>query len=130
MNLLSNREGTSTNDVLERRFIGNILREEAAELDSNQVKLMSSRGFTTSKFYDSRGFDVLDGHKLQYTHAKELRFIDMKRRTSKSGTKTKVSHPIHNKPIYSMLNNAMRRLSFEYTKKMKAMLSKEITIEM
>lgn len=130
MDLLSNRGGNSNNDILEKRFISTILREEANQLDQNQVKLMSSRGFTTSKFYNSRGFQIIDDHKLQYQHAKELRFIDMKRRTSKSGTKNKVSHPVHNKPIYGMLNSILRRLSFEYTQGMKAMLAKQGNIEL
>ncbi|MBL87228.1 MAG: hypothetical protein CMO82_11280 [Winogradskyella sp.] len=123
MDLLNKRDTTQDNDVLEKRFIGHILKEEAEELDNYQQSLMSSRGFTTSSLYNNRGFQVLEDHKLQYTHPQVLRFIDMKTRSSKSGQTTKkIAHPVHNKPIYGMINNVLRRLQFEYTDKMKKML--------
>lgn len=124
MDLLNNREASNTNDLLEKRFIAHILREEAKELDQNQLKLMISRGFKTTQFFNNRGFNVVDDNKLQYTHPLELRFIDMKSRTSKSGVKSKKkSYPVHNKPLFAMMNNIIRRLRFEYTDKMKQMLA-------
>jgi hypothetical protein len=124
MDLLQNRNTANTNDVLEKRFIGHILSEESQPLDQEQIKLMNSRGFSTPTFYNSRGFQVLEDHKLQYTHPTVLRFIDMKSRTSKTGAKSKKkSHTIQNKPLYGLVNNVLRRLQFEYTDKMKQMLS-------
>lgn len=129
MDLLNKRDTTQDNDVLEKRFIGHILKEEAQELDQFQTQLMASRGFETTEFYNNRGFQVLDNNKLQYTHPVVLRFIDMKKRTSKNGqSKPKKSHPVHNKPLYGMVNNILRRLQFEYTDKMKKMLAKEYNI--
>lgn len=131
MDLLQTRQTTNRNDILENRFIGLIIQEEAAALDASQVKLMSSRGFSTDKFYNARGFQVLDGNKLQYTHPKELRFIDMKSRSTKSGEKTKKkSHAVHNKPLFSMVNKMLRRLQFEFTDKTKQMLAKEYNLDL
>ena len=56
MDLLNKRDTTQDNDVLEKRFIGHILKEEAEELDNYQQSLMSSRGFTTSSLYNNRAF--------------------------------------------------------------------------
>lgn len=118
------------NDILEKRFIGTILKEESGVLDDNQISLMSSRGFSTTSFFNDRGFRVIDHNKLQYTHPLVLRFVDMKSRTSKNGVKSKkISHPIHNKPLYGMVNNVLRRLSFEYTDQMKKLLAEEYKIE-
>lgn len=131
MDLLQTRSNNSANDLLEKRFIGEILREEAQNLDQYQRSLMSSRGFTSSQFYNDRGFAVLEDHKLQYTHSKVLRFIDMKSRTSKNdGKRRKKSHPVHNKPLFGAVNNVLRRLQWEYTSKMKLMLSKKYNIEL
>lgn len=128
MDLIDNRDNTS--QILEKRFIGHILREEAQELDQFQLQLMASRGFETTEFYNNRGFQVLEDHKLQYTHPVVMRFIDMKTRSSKNGnTKTKKSHPVHNKPLFGMVNNVLRRLQFEYTDKMKKMLLNEYKLE-
>ena len=130
MDLLANRNSSNKDDILEKRFIGTIMREEFAELNQNQMALMSSRGFTTDKFYNDRGFEVIGDNKGQYTHPLELRFIDMKNRTTNGSKKKKKSHPVHNKPIYGMINNMLRRLSFEYTSKMKKMLMNDYKIEL
>lgn len=130
MDLLQNRQTTNSNDILEKRFIGLILKEESDQLNQEQIKLMNSRGFSSPTFFNDRGFQVLEDHKLQYTHPTVLRFIDMKSRTSKNGTKTtKKAYPVHNKPLYGMVNNVLRRLQFEFTDKIKQMLSKNYNIE-
>lgn len=131
MDLLNNRQKSNTNDILEKRFIGNILKEESQQLDLEQIKLMNSRNFSNPAFYNNRGFQVLDNNKLEYTHPTVLRFIDMKSRLSKTGEKRKkVSHPIHNKPLFGMVNNVLRRLQFEFTTKTKELLAKDYNIEL
>lgn len=115
MDILDNRTNAYANDMLEKRFISNILHEESTGLNNSQIQLMSSRGFGTTKFYNDRGFNVVEENKLVYSHPMQLRFIDMKTRVTKSGTIKKKSYPIHNKPIYGMINNVLRRLSFEFT---------------
>lgn len=128
MDLLENRKQPPNDDLLKKRFIGKILGEESRDLNQAQIKLMSSRGFSSPQFFSDRGFKVIDDHKLQYNHPMVLRFIDMKTRTSKQGTKRKRSVPIHNKPLYGMVNNSLRRMSFEYTDRVKSMLAKDYNI--
>ena len=129
MNLLQKRQTNDKNDILEKRFIGLILKEESAELDQTQRSLMSTRGFTTDKFFNARGFEVIGDNKLQYTHPIELRFIDMSTRTNKQGVKSKKqNHPVHNKPLFGMINNILRRIQYEYRDKLKEMLNKEYNI--
>jgi len=131
MSLLNNRQSSDRNEILEKRFIGVILREESAELNQKQLKLMSSRGFTNPAFFNNRGFNVMDDNKLEYTHPTVLRFIDMKTRATKDGQRSKKkSYAVHNKPIYGMVNNILRRLSFEYTDGMKKLLAKNHNIEL
>lgn len=131
MDQLQTRSNGSSRDLLEKRFIGKILKEEGEEFHMNQTQLMSSRGFTNTQFYNARDFQVLEDHKLLYTHPTVLRFVDMKSRTSKNGQKSKKKHhPIHNKPLFGMVNNMLRRLSFEFTDRMKATLRKEYNIEL
>jgi hypothetical protein len=129
MDLIQSRQNNNS-DILEKRFIGLILKEESQELNQSQIKLMNSRGFTNPAFFNDRGFQVLEDHKLQYTHPTVLRFIDMKSRSSKNGAKRKkISYNVHNKPLYGMVNNVLRRLQFEFTDKMKQMLAKNYNIE-
>lgn len=129
MDLVKERSQPSK-DLLEKRFIDRILREEATELDHNQTQLMASRGFTNTQLYNTRGFKVAN-NTLEYTHPTVLRFIDMKTRTNAKGVKQiKKSHPVHNKLLYGMVNNMLRRLQFEYTDRMKKLLVDEYNIEL
>ena len=124
MDLLGTRQKTNNNDLLEKRFIGLILKEESQELNQAQIRIMNSRNFSNPKFFNNRGFQVVDDHKLQYTHPIELRFIDMKKRNGKK----KISHPVHNRPLYGMINNILRRLQFEFTDKLKKTLLNDYKI--
>jgi len=129
LDVLESRSKYNPQDLLEQRFISHILREELQELDQKQTSLMSSRGFNTSAFYSDRGFIVND-NVATYTHPLELRFVDMKTRKTPSGSIKKKSHPVHNRPLYGMLNNVVFRLSVEYTQRMKDMLAKKYQIQL
>lgn len=129
MSLLEQRSKYNSKDLLEQRFVSHILREELKELDQKQNNLMVSRGFTTSEFYTDRGFTVND-NVATYTHPLELRFVDMKTRNTKTGKIKKKAYPVHNKPLYGMLNNIVFRLSVEFTQRMKDMLAKKYQIEL
>lgn len=122
MDLIRQRQLPNKNAVLEQRFISKILSEESKDFDQAQVKLMRSRGFETQKFYTGRTFNVTD-NALKYTHPTELRYIDMKTRQTSTGVIKKGFHKVHNAPLYSMANNILQRLSFEYTDRIKQELS-------
>lgn len=112
------------NTALEIRFISRILREEAANMDQAQKKVMSSAGFQSRKMTTGRSFLVKD-NQLIYTHRPEHRFVDMSTRKTKLGTVKKIAHPIHNKILWGYANNIVQRIGFEFTQETKEMLLKE-----
>ena len=113
MSLAQTRDKFST-DIIERRFIKKTLQDVGKDIDKAQRNYMSSRGFENNDWFSDRGFKVSDG-EMEYTHLKKHRFVDMKTRTSKSGTKRKKSHPIHNKIIWGHYNNVIKELHFGFT---------------
>jgi len=124
MNLLDKRKSPNNEELLQQRFIARILREEGGNIDQEQIKTMVSRGFSSSDWFQGRSFSVNDTI-LSYEHLKKHRFVDMSTRQTKNGKIRKVSHPIHNRILFAHANNIVRRLSFEYTSRMKAMIMAE-----
>lgn len=107
-----------TEEILKGRFIKRVFAETAKDIDKAQSKYISGHGFSNPIFQD-REF-VADNNSLQYTHAKALRFVDMKTRQSKQkGKVRKKAHPIHNKIIYGNYNNIVKELSFGFTQAIK-----------
>ena len=74
-----------TEEILKGRFIKRVFTETAKDIDKAQSKYISGHGFSNPIFQD-REF-VSDNNSLQYTHAKALRFVDMKTRQSKQEKK-------------------------------------------
>lgn len=129
MDLLQQRDFRNKDQLLQERFIQRILSEEAENIKIEQSKAMRSRGFSQEDWYADRAYKVNDT-VLQFEHLKKHRFVDMKTRVTKQGVKKKVSHPIHNRIIFGHANNIVRRLSFEYTDRMKKTLAQEFNIEL
>src|SRR5690606_36123741 len=105
-----------------QRFIGRILKEEGKNIDDAQIKLMTSRGFTTENWYSGRSFSVNDTI-LRYEHLAKHRFVDMKTRQTKKGRVNKRNHPDHNRILYGHANSVVFRMSVEYTQRMKDMIA-------
>ena len=118
----------NNNDLLEQRFISRILLEEGQNMKQAQTKLMSQQGFRSRALLNNRTFTE-SNNKLTYSHLKVHRFVDMSTRTTKTGKKRKIAHPIHNRILYGHANNIVRRMSFEYTSQMKAMLMAELPVD-
>lgn len=97
--------------ILERRFIEKVMREEAQDI--NQAMLKEMKTFSGPTKAD-RGFNI-NNSKLIYTHAKRHRFIDMKRRKTKTGVIKKKSYPIHNRILFGHMNNIVHRIGFGLT---------------
>lgn len=127
MNILEARRGSNNEQLLQQRFIAKILQEEAQEIDQAQRKMMISRGFTDSQVINGRQFSVSDT-VLRYQHLKAHRFIDMSRRMVDGDSRKKIAHPIHNRILFGHANNIVRRLSFEYTSRMRDMLLREFPV--
>ena len=120
MSLLSERN-KRTEEVLQGKFIHTKLVETSKEIDKLQRKEMAS---FKSSFWNDRQFNVANG-QLVYKHTKTHRYLDMRTRAKKDGTKTrKKSRSIHNKIIWGEYNYLTRELAYGYTEAIKNDLKK------
>ena len=104
-------------EILQGKFIQRKLEETSKEIDRLQTQEMSD---FRSSFWNNRAFNVSNG-KLTYKHDKRHRFVDMKTRMRKDGSKNrKKSRSIHNKIIWGQYNYLTRELAFGYTDAIKA----------
>lgn len=120
MSILSQRSNR-TDDFLKGKFIKSKLEETSKEIDKLQRKETSS---FSSSFWNNRVFTVSE-NTMVLTHDKRQRYLDMKTRAKKDGTKKKKkSHPIHNKIIMSQYSYLTRELAFGFTEEVKNNLKK------
>ena len=111
MKVLANRT-TRTDEVMQGKFIRRVLEETAKEIDQAQRKAM--QGFT-SDFWNNRTF-VISTNQMTLTHDRRIRFVDMKNRLRKDGSKTrKKSYVVHNRIIMSKYNYLVRELAYGYS---------------
>lgn len=119
-NLLAQRQNNS-DDILKGRFVRMQLQKTANDIQEAQEKKMV--GFN-SAFWNDRAFSVTD-NELNYEHLKVHRFVDMRTRAKKDGSKVKKkSYAIHNRIVMGNYNNLVRELSFGFTDEVKAQLHK------
>lgn len=116
MNVLQERKKRAE-EILQGKFIQRKLEETSKEIDRLQTQEMSD---FRSSFWNNRSFSVSNG-KLTYKHDKRHRFVDMKTRMRKDGSKNrKKSRSIHNKIIWGQYNYLTRELAYGYTDAVKA----------
>lgn len=116
MNVLQERQKRAE-EILQGKFIQRKLEETSKEIDKLQTQGMSD---FRSSFWNNRAFNVSNG-KLTYKHDKRHRFVDMKTRMRKEGSKNrKKSRAIHNKIIWGQYNYLTRELAYGYTDAVKA----------
>jgi len=118
-------EARTNRKALEDRFIQQVLREEGNEIKIEQLKFMSSRGFTSTELLTKIN-TVVNNTTLQHTHLTRHRFIDMKTRNTRQGKIKKKNHPIHNRILFGHMNNVVRRLSFGFTEDVVAQIKGEL----
>lgn len=117
-NLLQLRQNNS-DKILEGRFIRMKLAETANDIQQASAKKMA--GFN-SAFWKNRSFNVTD-NEMHYEHLKVHRFIDMKTKSQKDGSKTKKKfYPIHNRIVMGQYSQLTRELSFGFTQEIKRQL--------
>lgn len=118
-------EERTSRRALEDRFIQQVLREEGNEIKMAQIKLMSSRGFTSPELM-TKIDTAVNNTTLHHTHLMRHRFIDMKTRQTRQGKIKKKNHPIHNRVLFGHMNNIVRRLSFGFTDDVVAQIKGEL----
>jgi len=119
-NLIAQRK-QNTEEILQGRFIRRVLTDVSKDMDQAQRAKMS--GFN-SNFWNNRSFTVTDS-VLEYKHLKQHRYVDMRTRATKDGTKKKKkSHPIHNRIIMGHYNEIIKHLKYGFTDAVKLTLTK------
>lgn len=117
-NLFENRTNPE-NLILEKKFIRQKLEETSQEIQRVQDSRMAS---FNSDFWNNRKFSVTD-NQLDFEHLKVHRFVDMRRRTLKDGTKiNKKSYPIHNRVVMGQYSQLTRELAYGFTEEIKNQL--------
>jgi hypothetical protein len=97
------------------------LQETANDIDREQRKKMA--GFASS-FWNERTFSVTD-NEMQLEHLKVHRFVDMRTRTLKDGSKiNKKSYPIHNRIVMGNYSQLTKELAYGFTEEIKNSLRK------
>ena len=115
MNIFEKRAGSES--ALEKRFIAQVLEEEAKEIAEAQDKIFSR--FKSTDWKNNRSFNV-KGTTLEETHLPKHRFVDMKTRNTRAGKIKKRNYPVHNSIMYGHANNIVRGISFGFTEQVKA----------
>jgi len=119
MNILA-KDKPKLGGLLEKRFIQRELQDEAKDIDAEMIKEMVSFSGDTR---GGRSFSVINT-TLLYRHKKKHRFIDMKKRQTKSGVIRKKSYAIHNRILYGHINNIITRTKFGFTDDVKEQMKK------
>lgn len=120
MNIFEKRAG-SGDTSLEKRFIAQVLQEEAKEITAEQDKIFSR--FNNTDWKNNRSFEV-KGTTLEEKHLPKHRFVDMKTRETRAGKIKKRNYPVHNKIMYGHANNIVRGISYGFTEQVKAEMKK------
>jgi hypothetical protein len=118
-NLINDRSRKTQEQILEGRFIRMKLNEMADSIREASDKKMI--GFS-SAFWNNRKFSTTD-NEMQYEFLKVHRYVDMRTRAKKDGTKTKKkSYPIHNRVVMGNYSQLTRELTFGFTEAIKTQL--------
>ena len=122
MNLLEKRS-KSADDILQGKFIRQVFGQTAKDIDQDQTKVMTGRGFHNENWFSGRQFAVTD-NSMDMTVLTKHRFVDMKTRDSSKGKHRKKNHPVYNKIVWGHYNNVVREMAYGFTEAVKAELHK------
>jgi hypothetical protein len=106
----------NNDDQIKQRFIKDRLQRTAQDI--TRAVSRKTAGFQ-SQFWRSNNTNV-DDNVMTYKHSKKNRFVDMKSRTLKNGTKKrKRSHAVHNKIVMGNYSELVKELSFGFTEQIR-----------
>lgn len=124
-------------NLIRKRFVGQVLQEEGDRLLKNQSAILEKRLiFHTGRLAGRRRISVSGGEemdgKLSFTHVSYERFLDMKRivnRKRTTGTRTKRGYRIHNRFVYGTYYAIASRLMYDLTDDVRAKLINDLKNE-
>lgn len=104
-------------DLIKRRFVAEVLKEEGETFLKSQEKVLRRFRQRTGRLMSSRDASVdaspegSDG-VLTLTHIIYERFLDIQK---SQGKRKKVRGRVHNRYVFGMYGNLVRRLTTEFT---------------
>lgn len=113
----------SNKRVIEQKYIEQVLKEEAQNIESAQDDIFSNRNIS-NVIRSTRSFSVND-KTLTLRHHIRQRFDDMK----KVRFLKQKSTGAHNKVIWGHFNNIIFKLAYGYTKDVKNQIANQYNIE-
>lgn len=123
-------------DLIKKKFVGKVLREEGERLIRNQGAILYKRlTFREGVLRDSRGVSVRDGDtmdgELKFKHVDYERFLDMKRKvkTKRGEERTKKGYNIHNRFTYGTYHAIALRLMNDLTDEVREGIKNELKAE-
>lgn len=116
----------SGNNLIKEKYIQRVLKQEATNIVQAQNRVASRYNLSGDNALKQKRSFTVTGTKMEMTHAKHQRFIDMKRLR---GRKQKPV-PIHNKVIYGHFNNIINKLAYGLTQDVVNLIAQEHKIEL
>ena len=123
-------------DLIKKKFVGKVLREEGERLIRNQGTILYKRlTFREGVLRDSRGVSVRDGDtmdgELKFKHVDYERLLDMKRKvkTKRGEKRTKKGYNIHNRFTYGTYHAIALRLMNDLTDEVREGIKNELKAE-
>lgn len=122
----------SGDDILERRFILQTLREQGREIHKDQTKVIEKHDLILSRDMlrdrtEEASQSGMSG-ELELRFRKYLRFHDMKKKKKPGQKRRGRAYPLYNKILFGRLAEIQKRLRFGFTEEVKKELSQEIEI--
>lgn len=117
---------SNNNDIIERSFVENILKEEGESIARAQDRVFSQESSNQKIAFArySRTFTV-SNMTLQHNHHIQQRFIDMKR--TRYGKQKPIK--VHNSILYGHWNNIIFRSKVELTNSLRRQMAIQLKLE-
>ena len=116
----------SGKNIISNTFIAQVLDEEAKNIIQAQDRVLSANNPASKNLIIASRSYSISGTTMQFTHAMQQRFIDMKRI---NGIKKKAV-PVHNKIIYKHFNNIIAELKFGFTDDVQKLIANQHNIQL
>ncbi|MFC0605886.1 hypothetical protein [Winogradskyella pulchriflava] len=116
----------SGKNIISNIFIAQVLDEEAKNIIQAQDRVLSAKNPDSKNLIIASRSYTVTGTTLQFTHAMQQRFIDMK---TINGIKRKPI-PVHNKVIYTHFNNIIAKTKYGLTESVQNLIANQHNIQL
>lgn len=124
--MAANSSVLTANSIITDIFITRVLQDEAKSIVEAQNRVLNAKNPKSKDLIIASRTYHVSQNSLEFTHALQQRFIDMKR----IGGRKKKPVPLHNKVLYGHLNNIIAQLKFGFTDDVKNLIANEYNIHL